>query len=84
MLSVDEQFSEESYHWKSFHDTVIESMGESWENDKYSRERLRRIFDKLPEYVRDQAQVWGISDSVVRDDACVYIRKHPEIVTQTA
>ena len=74
MFSIDQLFNDE-YQWGQFHDVVSEvKLG------KYTPEALRLIFDQLPESINDLAQMWGISDTVVRDDAYVFLRQNPEII----
>ena len=76
MFTIDELFSKES-EWASFHDMIAEIK-----NRKYTVVELRKIFDNLPENIKDQAQVHGISDSVVRDNAYVFLCKHLELIKE--
>jgi hypothetical protein len=77
MRSIDSLF-EDIHEWGAFHDVVAEIKLR-----KYSASDLRKIFDKLPGYIKDQAQMYGISDSVVRDDAYVFLRDRPELIEDT-
>lgn len=71
MRTADELFSDKS-EWASFHDVIIEVTGESLEPDG-----LRKVFNTLPEHIRNTAHSWGLSDTVFRDDASVFLRENP-------
>lgn len=78
MHSIDDMFKDIS-EWGSFHD-VINEVRYPLEYCNYNVDSVRAVFDMLPETIKDQAQIYGISDSVVRDDAFVYLKEHPEII----
>jgi hypothetical protein len=74
MRSIDQLFSDDN-EWGSFHDVVCEIR-----KGKYTPDTLKDIFIKLPDHIKNQAQIWGINDTVVRDDAYVYLCAHPELI----
>jgi hypothetical protein len=74
MRSIESLFNDKN-EWGSFHDVVAEIKYRD-----YTVSELRKIFDRLPLHIKDQAQVHGISDSVVRDDAYVFLRDRPELI----
>lgn len=77
MKTVNELF-EDKDEVASFHDCVVEALSWSYEQGKaLTPETLRKVFDALPEHVRDVAHSWGMSDTPFRDDAFVFIRHHP-------
>jgi hypothetical protein len=66
--TTDQLFSDKS-EWGSFHDVVYEVTGNSM-----SPEELRKVFYTLPGNIRNKAHEWGLSDTVFRDDASVFLR----------
>jgi hypothetical protein len=78
MHSIDDMFKD-IFEWGSFHD-VINEVRYLEKYCNYDVDTIRAVFDKLPETIKDQAQIWGLSDTVVRDDAYVYLKDHPEII----
>ena len=56
--------------WDSFHDVVLDAMKLS-----LNQEGLEAIFWQLPDHTIDSAFQWGLSDSVFRDDAYVFLQK---------
>lgn len=70
MKTTDELFAGDD--WGSLHDVVVEFDGKS-----RTKEEIRAIFDKLPERMRNTAHLWGLSDTVFRDEAYVYLRVNP-------
>ncbi len=69
MYSAEELFSSVS-EWGGFHDVVVELTGES-----LGPKQLRVLFDSLPEQTRNIAHCWGMSDTVFRDEAYVFLSK---------
>ena len=67
--NIDEMFNDPS-EWHSFHDCIYEVN-----NQSLSCERLRSVFDSLPNNIQSIAYAWGLSDSVFRDEASVFLRK---------
>lgn len=43
-----------------------------------SDEELVSFFQQLPERIQDGARSWGLSDTPVRDDLCVWLRENRE------
>lgn len=70
MKATEDLFADDG--WESLHDVVVELDCKS-----RTKEEIRAIFDKLPERVRDTAHQWGLSDTVFRDGAYVYLSKNP-------
>ncbi len=70
--TIDEMFNDPS-EWHSFHDCFYAASGQSLSSDK-----LRIVFDSLPNNIQSIAYAWGLSDSVFRDEACVFLRKKEE------
>jgi hypothetical protein len=58
--------------WESLHDVVVELDCKS-----RTKEEIRAIFDKLPERVRRTAHLWGLSDTVFRDEVYEHLRRNP-------
>ena len=56
--------------WDSFHDVVLDAMKIS-----LNQEGLETIFWQLPEHTRALAFQWGLSDTVFRDDAYIFLEK---------
>lgn len=79
MYSIEGMFKSDSLEWRSFHDVIAEVIYHE-EYCDYDVDTVKLVFDKLPQTIKDQAQMWGISDTVVRDDAYVYLKDHPEII----
>jgi hypothetical protein len=52
----------------SLHDTVLEALELDLDN-----EQILDYWNKLPEHLRDEAEYWGIDDSVVRDNIYEYL-----------
>lgn len=70
-MSTTKKFEEtDPTEWASFHDTVLEAT----EQDA-SQDELERIFETLPEQVQGIAGLWGLSDSVFRDEAYVFLKE---------
>ena len=78
MHSIEDMFKNIN-QWGSFHD-VINEVRYPEEYRDYDVDTVKLVFDKLPDTIKDQAQLWGLSDTVVRDNAYVYLKDHPEIV----
>jgi|TARA_E500000305_G_scaffold60418_1_gene48207 hypothetical protein len=70
--TIDEMFNDPS-EWHSFCDCVYEVNGQSLSSDK-----LRIVFDSLPNNIQSIAYAWGLSDSVFRDEVSVFLRKENE------
>lgn len=47
-----------------------------------NKDHLRQIFERFPEDLQDQILLYGFYDSVVRDAISVYLRGHPEVLSQ--
>jgi Tfp pilus assembly protein PilN len=71
--NTDDLFAEQS-EAGSFHDVVADVTGES----SIPVEQLKMIFSRLPRHVQMTALQWGLSDTVFRDQAFVYLREHRE------
>jgi len=65
---------------RAFWDTVINVRSVKEEDYNVVRLRLRLIYDRLPESVRDQVLLHGFYDSEVRDAIYVYLSNHPEAI----
>jgi hypothetical protein len=74
MKLIDSMF-EDIHQYGGFFDVIYEIKQRD-----YSVSELRKIFDKLPLHIKDQAQIWGISDTVVKDDAYEFLMNHPELI----
>jgi len=74
MYSIDELF-EDTTEWYSFHDVICEI-----ELQEYSSQKLRVIFENLPIHIKDIAQTCGLSDTVFRDEAYVFLLKNKHII----
>ena len=55
--------------YKSFHDCVWE-----YKQVKLSVQDLKDVFESLPLYIQATAYIWGLSDTVFRDDVSVFLR----------
>ena len=75
MYTIDEFGDNE---WDSFHDVVYDVV-----NRSLGRDGLISIFLSLPEYIRDTAHMHGLSDSVFRDNAYVFLCKNPPRLSPT-
>jgi len=60
----------EDYGAALFHDTVYEAT-----NVSHSEDKLKEIFYTLPKNIQMTAMEWGLSDTVFRDEAYVFIKE---------
>ena len=70
MKTTEDLFADDG--WEGLHDVVVQLDGKSRTKDE-----IRAIFNRLPERVKDTAHQWGLSDTVFRDEAYVYLSKNP-------
>jgi hypothetical protein len=71
---IDELFGtdEKGYKdWLSFHDVLAEITPR-----EYTLEECRVAFDRLPDNIQFLALEWGLSDTVFRDDAYVWLKNN--------
>lgn len=57
----------------SFHDTVLEALGESYDNVT-----LKAIYELLPDDIKYGFALWTFGDTVYRDEAYCYITDNVE------
>jgi len=76
MISTDELFTQDDTGiWD-----ILAEMG--LDPEKYSLKEQRKIFEKLPEEVRNIAHCWGLNDTVFRDEAFVYLRDNRHLCAE--
>jgi hypothetical protein len=61
--------------WDHLHDVVL---GATWKTTKtkLTQQELENLFQELPEHLKEDAQHWGLNDSVVRDEIYVWYQKN--------
>lgn len=59
----------------SLHDTIIEALDLDWDKG-LTDEEVNTYFTNLPEHIKLDACIYGVCDSVVRDDIYVYLREN--------
>ena len=52
----------------TINDCYVEVLGK-----KPSNEQVNVIYNLLPQYIKDDANKWGWSDTVVGDNVCIWI-----------
>lgn len=73
MFTDDRLFTERGL--AHLHDAVLDGCELS-----VPGERLRTLFDLLPQEVQDGARRWGLSDTLVRDAICVWAMANAQVV----
>lgn len=71
MFTTDELFSK-GLEYESLIDTIMQSTGAYIEDPV----RLRQEFEALPESIRNIAHIWGLHDTVFRDEAYEHWETH--------
>ena len=56
----------------SLHDTIFEALGIESKSDK----EILEYWNKLPRNIQLDAEKWGLSDTVVRDDIYVWLQEN--------
>ncbi len=81
MQTTDQLFADNG--WEALYDVFVElDIVQGREPVERSPERLRELFEALPESIRDVAHSWSLGDTVFRDDAYEYYRdKMPPVLT---
>jgi hypothetical protein len=83
MRSTEELFSNKD-SVGSFHDCVFDALDlHDWAEGYLSDMFLMQAFISLPLHIRMTAFEWGLSDTVFRDEAYVYIEKHADTYLQS-
>ena len=52
--------------WNHMHDCILDLTWNTTKK-KCSREELIQIFNKLPDYLKEESYEWGMSDTLWRD-----------------
>lgn len=73
MRSLDELFDGDE--WLSFSDVTFEIDGKT-----RTCAELKDLFTSLPVNIRDEAHLFGLSDTVFRDNAYEYFCLHPQLL----
>lgn len=62
------------------HDVVIEA---TWETTKtnLTNEQCKKLFLRLDNYIIGQAVMWGVGDTVVRDNIYDALKNEPELLS---
>lgn len=68
MYAITELFETD---WSGFHDAVMEAQ---CLQAPLTREYLQEVFATLPDRIRLLALMWGLSDTVFRDEVFLYLR----------
>lgn len=64
-----------NHDWNHFHDIVL-----SVTKLRCTRKKLEEIFEKLPENIKEDANHWGLTDSVIRDKIYVWLESNLESI----
>lgn len=65
----------------SLHDVLTEIRVElDLENKEYTRAQLEKVFSTLSDATKTVAREWGLSDTVFRDSAYVYLLSNPRLL----
>ena len=70
-MPTTDQLFEDPLEWGYFQDITW-----LFEPKEKPPEELRRIFEALPENVRNIAHSWGMADTVFRDEACTWLERN--------
>ena len=68
IISMQKYISKfEKHDWDHLHDVVLEA---TWNTTKLNlnQEQLEKLYLELPEDLKKDAEHWGLSDTVVRDN----------------
>ena len=68
-----EEFSK--HDWAHMHDCIIHCTWNTTKK-KSTREELVELFDKLPEYLKEDAYEFGMSDTLWRDNFIEYYEEN--------
>lgn len=62
--------------WAHLHDVVINS---TWDTGKLSlnQEQLESLYTQIPEELTEQAEKWGMNDTVFRDNLSIWLKENP-------
>ena len=61
--------------WDHLHDCILHATWDTTKK-KSTREELIEIFNKLPEYIKDDAYEFGMSDTLWRDQFIEWYEKN--------
>ena len=77
MESLDDLFADEKRR-EELQDAVSEALSLSaMELKGLDVDKLRGLFDALPEAVRNVAHEWGLADTVFVNNARLYLKRYP-------
>lgn len=61
----------------ALHDVILEVLTDSGDMVRHiTDEVVLNYWNKLPEHLKAEAEHWGLSDSVVRDNIYVWLQKN--------
>ena len=63
------------HEWDHLHDVVLDA---TWETSKtkLTQQELEKLFQELPEHIKEDAYRWGLNDTVVRDKIYVWYKEN--------
>lgn len=75
-MTTDELFAHQ-FQRERWHDVLVD-IEEIADEVELTDEYLRKAFDALPPRIQDMAHMWGLSDTLFRDDASEYAERRKD------